>query len=586
MLRDFGVVLGIPEGRLCPPVRVLLRFHLLRAFTDGSRCIVGCVGRMNYVLWIQDIVYAHRAVLVSKSSSGQRKIRGLDIGTGSTAIYPLLACKLEPSWEMVGTELDDFSYEYALKNVESNNLQSSIRILKASDDKPILFPLDDQTFDFCMCNPPFYASKEEIERSAEAKELPPNAVCTGAEIEMIYPAGGEEGFVGRMVAESERFGVRCKWYTSMLGKMSSVFTIVGMLKERSITNYAITEFVQGQTRRWAVGWSFTDERLPDTTARIPNISPKHPLHVLMPSRNTLTQTFQLAPSASASGSEEAVMVKVVGDVLDALDGVSVSLVRASSTELAASAEVEYAGSAAAVGGAGGRDAPVLVEPRGGARFARPAAPILTPSVLRSPQASTPLSSLPETTETEAASTTWLVEATENTWSRAARRKNKNKSKVTSLHSEDQLQQQQQETPFTATSGSGPMRSAKTKTHRILREQQGDEEEARVRKTEASSSSPRPALTCSVRVSVSSAEATSAAGAVDASAVSYNGGGGDGEVSNAANAAEGACAGAAASRTLELELEFQWIYGSDSDRALFESFVGHVGRKVGVGLKRV
>uniref|UniRef100_A0A8H7XML2 U6 small nuclear RNA (adenine-(43)-N(6))-methyltransferase n=1 Tax=Psilocybe cubensis TaxID=181762 RepID=A0A8H7XML2_PSICU len=268
MQRDFGVTLDIPSTRLCPPVP----------------------NRLNYALWIQDIVRAHEDVLGSHSRA--RPIRGIDIGTGSTAIYPILICKLEATWEMVATEIDYESYESARRNISNNNMQSRIHVEKASPDQSILFPLeDDRTFEFTMCNPPFYGSAAEVVQSAEAKEFPPNAVCTGADIEMIYPHGGEEGFVMKILDESERFMTRCKWYTSMLGKMSSVATIVEVLRQRSITNYAVTEFVQGQTRRWAIAWSFADTRLPDTMARIQSISPKHALYPCMPPKNTLVQAF-------------------------------------------------------------------------------------------------------------------------------------------------------------------------------------------------------------------------------------------------------------------------------------------------------
>ena len=73
---------------------------------------------------------------------------------------------------------------------------------------------------------------------------------------MVTP-GGEVAFVSRMIDESVILKRRVQWYTSMLGKLSSISVVVERLKSVGVGNWAVTEFVQGQkTRRWAVGWSW------------------------------------------------------------------------------------------------------------------------------------------------------------------------------------------------------------------------------------------------------------------------------------------------------------------------------------------
>lgn len=71
---------------------------------------------------------------------------------------------------------------------------------------------------FCMCNPPFYESQEEVDQGLENKELEPSSVsiitshhhtfdslmvkiCTGSENEMITP-GGELQFISQIINES------------------------------------------------------------------------------------------------------------------------------------------------------------------------------------------------------------------------------------------------------------------------------------------------------------------------------------------------------------------------------------------------
>lgn len=77
---------------------------------------------------------------------------------------------------------------------------------------------------------------------------------------MVTP-GGEISHVSRVITESIQLKERVLWYTSMLGKLSSVSVLVEKLIELGNHNYAVTEFVQGnKTKRWAIAWSWTDLR--------------------------------------------------------------------------------------------------------------------------------------------------------------------------------------------------------------------------------------------------------------------------------------------------------------------------------------
>ncbi|KAG1816718.1 S-adenosyl-L-methionine dependent methyltransferase [Suillus subaureus] len=280
---DYGLSLTLPDDRLCPPVP----------------------NRLNYVLWLQDIV---------KFTCGSATVRGLDIGTGASAIYPLLACSIEHTWNFVATDIDERSVQFAKQNVSQNSMDNRIFVERVQADGPILQPLHTSlmNFDFTMCNPPFYSSAEDVSRSAEFKEFGPNAVCSGAEVEMITP-GGETSFVARIFSESLQLRTKCRWYTSMLGKMSSIPDLVSLFREHSVDNYVITEFVQGQTRRWAIGWSFQDARVPDTFARVSNPT----LRNIMPSRNTLHHAFPGARSAN-------ILASALRNVLVLISGVTVT----------------------------------------------------------------------------------------------------------------------------------------------------------------------------------------------------------------------------------------------------------------------
>jgi 23S rRNA A1618 N6-methylase RlmF len=126
--------------------------------------------------------------------------------------------------QLVRLELDETSLFFAKANVERNVLGSRINVYTV-DGARIFEPLyhlpPSEQLEFSMCNPPFYSSKDEVDRLRNSKEELPAQTCTGGELEMIYPPplspeddwekeGGEVAFVGRMVIESLQLRAKCR----------------------------------------------------------------------------------------------------------------------------------------------------------------------------------------------------------------------------------------------------------------------------------------------------------------------------------------------------------------------------------------
>nr|KYP50271.1 Putative methyltransferase METT10D [Cajanus cajan] len=236
----------IPVGQLCPTV--------------PNRC--------NYIRWLQHLLSSN---LIPNYVSSDGKVRGFDIGTGASCIYPLLGASLH-GWAFVGSDVTDVAIEWAERNVNSNpHISELIEIRKvqgnanAPDSLPHGFPdsenknyygppilvgvvRDDEKFDFCMCNPPFFESLKEA-------GLNPKTSCGGTSKEMVCP-GGEKAFITRIIEDSVQLKHQFRWFTSMLGKKSNLKYLISKLWEVGVAIVKTTEFAQGRTYRWGLAWSF------------------------------------------------------------------------------------------------------------------------------------------------------------------------------------------------------------------------------------------------------------------------------------------------------------------------------------------
>jgi len=221
----------IPQHYLCPPIP----------------------GRADYIHHIKEL-------LSEENITG--KIKGIDIGVGANAIYPILASRIY-DWEMLGTDIEKTSVEIARANIEANqNLSNSIEIRHQEDRGSIFKGMlnDNEYYHFSMCNPPFHASEKEANKAAsrKLKNLGMNKdskLNFGGQANELWCNGGEALFIKRMIKESVLFKSQVGYFTSLVSKKENLPKIQKQLTKLK-ADFKIMEMDLGNKKSRIIAWKF------------------------------------------------------------------------------------------------------------------------------------------------------------------------------------------------------------------------------------------------------------------------------------------------------------------------------------------
>ncbi len=229
----------IPDGYLCPPIP----------------------GRADYVHHLADLLASRPGDASLKKGPA---VRILDLGVGANVVYPLLGHR-EYGWSFVGTDIDPRALASAARILAANpGLEAAVTLRLQPQKTAILDGVlaPGERFAACMCNPPFHASAAEARGGSERKwknlgrgggARP--VLNFGGQAGELWCAGGEAGFLARLVAESARHRDACGWFTALVSRSASVPGLVAALRACGATHRVI-EMGQGQKRSRMLAWSF------------------------------------------------------------------------------------------------------------------------------------------------------------------------------------------------------------------------------------------------------------------------------------------------------------------------------------------
>lgn len=256
----------IPDGYLCPPVP----------------------GRADYIHGIADLLKA--------TDCHSQNVRGLDIGVGANAIYPIIGIT-SYNWMFVGSDVDDAAVKSARAIASKNKVLTNKFSVRKQASRANIFSgviEENEHFTFTMCNPPFHKSAQDAlsgtrrktsnltrnkqKRSGEkftgnqaqsfghrasklgGKQAPfqgqdANLNFAGQANE-LWCEGGELAFIQRMIQESVAVKDNVKWFTCLVSKSAHLKPIKTSIDYYGASQCKVVDMGQGSKVSRFVAWTF------------------------------------------------------------------------------------------------------------------------------------------------------------------------------------------------------------------------------------------------------------------------------------------------------------------------------------------
>ncbi len=228
--RTFDINWELKPGHLCPAVP----------------------GRLDYLIHAKELLGGHAT----------HNVTMLDIGTGASLIYPLLATSAF-GWDCTASDVDEESLDFAERLLLLNPTLKPTTLRGQPFKSKVLERIieKDDYFDIVICNPPFYKTQLDAEQQniRKNKNLHKNKMIAhnfGGNARELWFKGGEVAFIKTMASESARFKMQVRWFTCLVSNADHLPTLKRHIKKCDPTEIRVVEMAQGNKQSRFVAWTF------------------------------------------------------------------------------------------------------------------------------------------------------------------------------------------------------------------------------------------------------------------------------------------------------------------------------------------